>query len=206
MWTNPRPPLEPASVTTDLGGGSPPDPTASTPGVSSKASGSEPPPGVHSKASSYGPPPGVRSKASPPQPAAATAEAEEESWIANGWVPDEKWVWQWMCWKARGPDQWDDVWSPDWKLTPIKLEDLRKGPTIFHNRPPPNSDAADNAATDQRGSSRDTNAHKEYPIPAPDDPYWKRMPTKKCPHCSSIIGIQLGRSALSVIVHCSTSR
>ena len=94
-----------------------------------------------------------------------------------------------MCWKARGPDQWDDVWSPDWKLTPIKLEDLRKGPTIFHNRPPPKSDAADNAATDQRGSSRDTNVHKEYPIPAPDDPYWKRMPTKKCPHCSSIIDI-----------------
>jgi hypothetical protein len=118
LWTNPRPPLEPASATADdLGGGSPPDPTASTPGVSSKASGaepppgvhskassSEPPPGVHSKASSSGPPPGVSSKASSPQPAVNTAETEEESWIANGWVPDEKWGWQWMLWKARGPD------------------------------------------------------------------------------------------------------
>ena len=88
LWTNPRPPVEPAPPTAaPLRGGSPPDSTASTPGVSSKASGSAPAPGVHSKASSSGPPPGVSSKASPPQPADPTRDNEEESRVSDGWVP-----------------------------------------------------------------------------------------------------------------------
>jgi hypothetical protein len=138
LWTNPRPPIEPASSTiAPFGGGSPPDSSASTPGVGSKASGSEPPLGVHPKASSSGTPPGVSSKASSPQPPDLTTGDEEESWASNGWVPTDKWKWQWMLWEARGPDQKDDVWSPDWKLTPIRLEDLKKGPMRYANQAPP---------------------------------------------------------------------
>ena len=193
LWTNPRPPLEPAVTNSDLGGSSPPDPTASTPGVSSKASGAEPPPGVHSKASSSGTPPGVSSKASPPQPVTTVVDSEEEEWAANGWVPDEKWHWQWMLWKARGPDQWDDVWTLSWKLTPVDIDELHRG--CFRTSDAPTNQASSSATpttatnNDQRGSSRDTTATKDYPIPAPDDPYWTRMPTKKCPHCTPVIDI-----------------